>query len=163
MKFIRQSLVTLFFISAFSQSGKAQTAEQLQLLQANPGLAQQLDTLGSSPAPGVDPSSGVPNADTAAIPNAEDALNDPKILTQSKASSASPTSIVQSYYNILTGKSLPIYGASEFQQQQDSSLLFFNTMGKNYRLAAGDILRVTLRGLTESDTTHKIGRDGTRL
>ena len=33
-------------------------------------------------------------------------------------------------------------------------------MGKDYRLAAGDVLRVTLRGLTESDASYKIGRDG---
>ena len=38
--------------------------------------------------------------------------------------------------------------------------MFFNTMGKDYRLAAGDVLRVTLRGLTESDASYKIGRDG---
>ena len=155
-----RSLVTFFAISAFAGSAHAQTAEQLQLLQANPGLAQQLDGLGSAPASDIDPAAGVPSAEVSSSPNAEDALNDPKILTQSKASTVSPSSVIQSYYSILTGKSLPVYGASEFQQQQDPSLLFFNTMGKNYRLAAGDILRVTIRGLTESDTTHKIGRDG---
>ena len=57
-------------------------------------------------------------------------------------------------------QSLPIYGASEFSQRQDQSLLFFNTMGKNYRLAAGDVVRVTIRGRTMGDASYKIARDG---
>ena len=68
-------------------------------------------------------------------------------------------SVIQDYYRIWTGD-IDIYGAAEFAQQQDNQLLFFNTMGKDYRLAAGDVIRVTLRGLTESDQSLKIGRDG---
>ena len=160
MTFALRKLLIFLSLNAYTGYAQAQSAEQLQLLQANPSLVQQIDMLGNNMATEIDPASGIPSAEVASSPNAADARNDIKIVTQSQASTASPESIIQSYYNILSGKSLPIYGASEFQQQQDPSLLFFNTMGKNYRLAAGDILRVTLRGLMESDTTYKIGRDG---
>ena len=92
--------------------------------------------------------------------NADDAKGDRNILTQSLATEATSESVIQRYYRILTSDFLPIYGASEFAQSQDTELLFFNTMGKDYRLAAGDVLRVTLRGITESDNSYKIGRDG---
>ena len=92
--------------------------------------------------------------------NTDDAFADPNLLTQSTAPDTIEESVTQRYYRILAGEVLPIYGAQEFEQSQDNQLLFFNTMGKDYRLAAGDVLRVTLRGLAESDASYKIGRDG---
>ena len=60
----------------------------------------------------------------------------------------------------MTGQALRVYGADEFRQTQDENLIFFNTTGQDYRLAAGDVLRVTLRGFEEVDQTVQIGRDG---
>ena len=60
----------------------------------------------------------------------------------------------------MTGQALRVYGADEFRQTQDENLIFFNTTGQDYRLAAGDVLRVTLRGFEEVDQTAQIGRDG---
>ena len=140
----------------------SQTAEQQMFLQANPGLAQQLQRqVGAQKSRGPSESAGVPTSGEIKILNADDAVADPSLLTQSRASNArEEESVIQRYYSILTRDDLPIYGAAEFGQSQDTQLLFFNTMGKDYRLAAGDVLRVTLRGLTESDASYKIGRDG---
>ena len=49
-----------------------------------------------------------------------------------------PVSVIQRYYASFR-ELLDVYGAQEFGQQQDNRLLFFNTMGKDYRLAAGDV------------------------
>ena len=140
----------------------SQTAEQQMFLQANPGLAQQLQRqVGAQKSRGPSESAGVPTSGEIKVLNADDVVSDPSLLTQSRASNAlEEESVIQRYYSILTRDALPIYGAAEFGQSQDTQLLFFNTMGKDYRLAAGDVLRVTLRGLTESDASYKIGRDG---
>ena len=140
----------------------SQTAEQQMFLQANPGLAQQLlqRQVGAQSNSGPSEGAGVPTSGEIKVLNADDAIADPSLLTQSRASNAREESVIQRYYSILTRDVLPIYGAAEFGQSQDTQLLFFNTMGKDYRLAAGDVLRVTLRGLTESDASYKIGRDG---
>ena len=158
---IRFFALALTFSTFVISSAHAQTAEQLMLLQANPGLAQQLqNNLGAQGGGGISEGAGVPTSGEIRVLNADDAVADPSLLTQSRASNAREESVIQRYYSILTQDVLPIYGAAEFGQSQDTQLLFFNTMGKDYRLAAGDVLRVTLRGLTESDASYKIGRDG---
>jgi protein involved in polysaccharide export with SLBB domain len=140
---------------------QAQSVEQLLRLQSNPSLARQLqDQLGTKGKERGTPEVGVPTSGETQVLNTDDALVDPGLLTQSAAPQTSEESVTQRYYRILAGEILPIYGAREFAQSQDPELLFFNTMGKDYRLAAGDVLRVTLRGLTESDASYKIGRDG---
>ena len=40
------------------------------------------------------------------------------------------------YFYALIGEDLNIYGSNEFNQPQDDSLLFFNTIGKNYQLGS---------------------------
>ena len=116
--------------------------------------------MGAQKSSGPSEGAGVPTSGEIKVLNADDAIADPSLLTQSRASNTREESVIQRYYSILTRDVLPIYGAAEFGQSQDTQLLFFNTMGKDYRLAAGDVLRVTLRGLTESDASYKIGRDG---
>jgi len=153
--------LALIISSVLATLAQAQSVEQLLLLQSNPSLAQQLqDQLGTSGNERGSQEVGVPTSGETRAVNADDAFADPGLLTQSTAPQTSEESITQRYYRILAGEILPIYGAEEFAQAQDPELLFFNTMGKEYRLAAGDVLRVTLRGLTESDASYKIGRDG---
>ena len=140
---------------------QAQSIEQLMLLQSNPGLAQQLQQQLDGQNERREPLEvGVPTSGDTQVLNTDDAFTDPGLLTQSTAPDTTEESVIQRYYRILAGEVLPIYGAQEFEQSQDAQLLFFNTMGKDYRLAAGDVLRVTLRGLAESDASYKIGRDG---
>ena len=151
----------LMLSASMTTPASSQTAEQQMFLQANPGLAQQLQRQsGAQKSSGPSEGAGVPTSGEIKVLNADDAIADPSLLTQSRASNAREESVIQRYYSILTRDVLPIYGAAEFGQSQDTQLLFFNTMGKDYRLAAGDVLRVTLRGLTESDASYKIGRDG---
>ena len=156
IRFFALAFTVITFLTSLAY---AQTAEQLMLLQANPGLAQQLQNqLGAQAGGGVTSGAGVPTSGETQVLNADDAVADPSLLTQSTAPETRDESVIQRYYRILAGETLPIYGAAEFAQTQDTQLLFFNTMGKGYRLAAGDVLRITLRGLTESDTSYKIGR-----
>ena len=145
----------------FASHAIAQTAEQILLLQNNPSLLQQFqDRIGVQQGNTQINRNGVPSSSTTEILNSQDIISDQSLLTQSIALEPDSESVIQRYYSILTGDVLPVYGAAEFGQSQDEQLLFFNTMGKEYRLAAGDVVRVTLRGLTESDSSYKIGRDG---
>ena len=159
---IHRSLKLAFILAlCFALSARAQTTEQLLLLQSNPGLAQQIQNqIGGQSAPRQPTASSIPTSKKPEVLNSNDAVADPKLITQSRSLNSQNDSVVQRYYRILAGNLLPVYGAAEFSQSQDTQLLFFNTMGKDYRLAAGDVIKVTLRGLTESDASYKIGRDG---
>jgi len=156
MTLIRAALF-LLLLAPLATSIQAQTLRDLQLLQSQGALLEQLRGT-RAPDPALrDGNSGVPTSDGAATLNADDAARDPNLLVQSTAPETAELSVIQRYYQILTGAALPVYGVAEFQQSQDSGLLFFNTMGKDYRLAAGDVLRVTLRGLLESDALTRWG------
>ena len=102
---------------------------------------------------------GVPTSGDTQVLNTDDAFTDPGLLTQSTAPDTTEESVVQRYYRILAGDVLPIYGAQEFEQSQDAQLLFFNTMGKDYRSRRRRPAR-HVEGPNESDAGYKIGRDG---
>ena len=73
----------------------------------------------------------------------------------------SVNSLLKKYFNSLTGEMLDIYGESEFSQSQDNDLLFFNTAGRDYELAPGDVVQVIITGLSASNETYQIENDGT--
>ena len=70
-------------------------------------------------------------------------------------------SMLMRYFNALIGEDLDIYGSNEFNQSQDDDLLFFNTVGKNYQLAPGDTIQITIIGLSSSDKNYQVMNDGT--
>jgi protein involved in polysaccharide export with SLBB domain len=70
-------------------------------------------------------------------------------------------SMLMRYFYALIGKDLNIYGSNEFNQPQDDSLLFFNTIGKNYQFAPGDTIQITITGLYPSNRTYQVKNDGT--
>ena len=70
-------------------------------------------------------------------------------------------SMLTRYFSALIGEDLNIYGSNEFNQTQDDSLLFFNTIGKNYQLAPGDKIQVTITGLSPSNGNYQVMNDGT--
>jgi protein involved in polysaccharide export with SLBB domain len=70
-------------------------------------------------------------------------------------------SMLMRYFYALIGEDLNIYGSNEFNQTQDDSLLFFNTIGKNYQLAPGDTIQITITGLSPSNETYQVMNDGT--
>ena len=148
-----------FLFSGLSTSLLAQSLDlqSLQLGDLGP-LGSISEALSQSYSP--DTQGGMPNAEAPQALNAASIVDEPALIFQSQGVETEAPSVIVKYFEILTGKQLAVYGASEFSQQQDSSLLFFNTMGRDYRLAPGDVLKITLRGFQELDTTVKIGRDG---
>jgi protein involved in polysaccharide export with SLBB domain len=70
-------------------------------------------------------------------------------------------SMLMRYFYALIGEDLNIYGANEFNQPQDDGLLFFNTIGKNYQLAPGDTIQITITGLSPSNENYQVMNDGT--
>jgi len=70
-------------------------------------------------------------------------------------------SMLMRYFYALIGEDLNIYGSNEFNQPQDDSLLFFNTVGKNYQLAPGDTIQITITGLSPSNDNYQVMNDGT--
>lgn len=159
----------LFFFTIISFS----TAEQLRAQALDPtilmrgnsnlqGLAQQYQqaTNGQNINTLSDRSLGVPTSRASQQLNATDSVNYPNQIIQSFPSNAIQDSVTQKYYRVLSGSLLPIFGVEEFSQRQETEILFFNTLGKDYRLAAGDVIRVSLRGRNSADALYKIARDG---
>jgi len=70
-------------------------------------------------------------------------------------------SMLMRYFYALIGKDLNIYGSKEFNKPEDDDLLFFNTIGKNYQLAPGDTIQITLTGLSPSNENYQVMNDGT--
>ena len=70
-------------------------------------------------------------------------------------------SMLMRYFYALIGEDLNIYGSNEFNQPQDEGLLFFNTIGKNYQLAPGDTIQITITGLSPSNENYQVMNDGT--
>jgi len=74
---------------------------------------------------------------------------------------ATKRSMLRKYFYALTGENLNIYGSNEFNQPQNDGLLFFNTIGKNYQLAPGDTIQITITGLSPSNKNYQVMNDGT--
>jgi len=55
---------------------------------------------------------------------------------------------INHYYEMLTQEQLTIFGKEAFKFTENNDLLFFNTPGDDYQLAAGDIVQVITRGLS---------------
>ena len=80
--------------------------------------------------------------------------------TNANTQSRNTQSVLNKYFNVLTGKNLNSFGLSEFIQPQDDNLLFFNMVGKDYQLAPGDVIRITITGLSPVDDEFMILNDG---
>ena len=149
----------LISMSVLASSASAQNAISTERLLAQPEIASQLQGF-TQPSQSDNATSGTPTSNTANAANSNNIILDDDVLIQSEGNEAEPKNVVQEYFKILTGQTLEVYGASEFSQKQDNQLLFFNTIGQDYRLAPGDVLRITLRGLSSSDQSYKIGNSG---
>ena len=115
---------------------------------------QSINGTGFSIENGV-PSANVPNSQNTNDLNLKQ-NDDGNVVSNSNKLGVVSSSIVENYFKILTGDKLGVYGSREFGQGQDSSLLFFNTFGRGYRLAPGDVLRVNLRGFVEVNSSFKV-------
>ena len=151
-------IIASIYLIALANTAHAQNNANLGLFLEQSGAIGQLENF--SPSAAANTSTGIPNAQSSETANATDVVQDEKILLQSEGKIQTETSVVQRYFRILTDTKLEVYGAQEFSQQQDSQLLFFNTVGKNYQLAPGDVINITLRGLKNLDQTFKINKNG---
>ncbi|MDC0634152.1 SLBB domain-containing protein [Planktomarina sp.] len=132
--------------------------EQMRLLQ-NPELLRQLQDRGENIGQAGD-GSGVPSAENPVYQNTDNLLRQEEIIVAPNKKPETAKSVVENYFNILTGDDLSMFGSDEFSQGQDNNLLFFNTVGRDYKIAPGDVLKISLRGFLEMDGVHKVSRNG---
>ena len=154
--------VKVWFMCLLSVGYTYAQAQDIQsIISKNPELPQDyqdyVEALGVETP--LENDKGAETAFNPRILNMEDIRDDEQIVFQTNDAIDTKTSALSNYYKILTGFDLPIYGYAEFNQEEKSELLFFNTMSRNYQLAAGDVLNINIRGLYDSDETSKIGRD----
>ena len=154
--------LSILILFGFINHVHSQTIEQQILLENNPALLKDI-TKKIDEKNNRNFKSGIPSSPSARQLNADDVRLDSNSLVQSVAPVETAESVIQRYYRVLAGEKLPVYGAKEFSQEQDPNLVFFNTIGKNYRLAPGDVVRITLRGRTQSSDSYKIKTDGSLI
>ena len=70
------------------------------------------------------------------------------------------TALVNYYYKILTEEHLDIFGKDTFAINKNDDLLFYNTPGDDYKLAAGDVVQVITRGLSVINEEAQIDNVG---
>ncbi|MDC1255773.1 SLBB domain-containing protein, partial [Paracoccaceae bacterium] len=68
--------------------------------------------------------------------------------------------LINYYYEILTQEELDIYGREAFAINENNNLLFYNTTGADYQLAAGDVVHVIARGLSIIDEEAQVDNLG---
>ena len=75
-------------------------------------------------------------------------------------------SMVETYYKVLTGENLDVFGTGKSATSNNiannpaDELLFFNSLGSDYRLAAGDVLAISIRGLSSTDEEAIVDGEG---
>ena len=74
--------------------------------------------------------------------------------------------MVETYYKVLTGENLDVFGTGKSAASNNiahdpaDELLFFNSLGSDYRLAAGDVLAISIRGLSSTDEEAVVDGEG---
>ena len=161
MKFLTLQLILAIIICPGMVSGvfAQENDTQTRLLQ-NSELLRQLQNGGDSIRQ-ADVGSGVPSARNPVSQNTNDLPRQDKIIDEQKPTAETTNLVLANYFRILTGENLSLFGSEEFSQDQDNNLLFFNTVGRDYKLAPGDVLKINLRGFLEMDGVHKVSRNGT--
>ena len=152
-------LVTIIFLGTVSGVFAQDYNGQTQLL-PSPELLKQLQNSGKNIGQ-ANVGSGVPSATNPEIQNTDNLLQQDNITVKENTENETTNSVVENYFRILTGNRLSMFGSDEFSQDQDDSLLFFNTLGRGYKLAPGDVLQINLRGFLEVDGVYKVSRNGT--
>ena len=81
-------------------------------------------------------------------------------------SEAQTLSMVETYYKVLTGESLDVFGTGKsaalnnIANDPADELVFFNSLGSDYRLAVGDVLAISIRGLSSTDEEAVVDGEG---
>jgi protein involved in polysaccharide export with SLBB domain len=151
-------ILYIFVLLILCQPLMAQSVNDLlfqQLLEQNPEIIQDLQNQTQQIEVDRSLASKTQNFVSASQNQQRDLTTSPDM------NSLGSQSIITRYYKTLTGEVLTTYGAQEFTQTQDESLLFYNTIGKDYEFAPGDIVQVTITGLSPSTGPVQIAKDGT--
>ena len=185
------SLVRSFiFMVLFATNGVAQTSPlDLLLQQQSQGLPfgtdmQSLEDMFSGQGFDINPENDARTAKEPVIPNEQNVKLLDRRLTAEEAqqrrqegqalsngllggqSKTQTLSMVETYYKILTGESLDVFGTGKSATSNNiaddpaDELLFFNSLGSGYRLAAGDVLAISIRGLSSTDEEAAVDGEG---
>ena len=168
-----QKYLFAFFIIIMSHTVLAQTQNNTELdyqkiLKNNPNILQEnpnlIDLLEANNYEENEIKTDIISNNQTVL-SSNDLLNDSelynKLLMYNEALVEKEIAASSKYFKTLTGELLNIYGMNEFSQKSDENLLFFNTVGDNYELAPGDVLRVTVRGLNSYSDSYQVNNDGT--
>ena len=185
------SLVRSFILMVlFATNGAAQTSPlDLLLQQQSQGLPfgtdmQSLEDIFSGQGFDINPENEARTAKEPVIPNEQNVKLLDRRLTAEEAqqrrqegqalsndllggqSKTQTPSMVETYYQILTGESLDVFGTGKSATSNNiaddpaDELLFFNSLGSDYRLAAGDVLAISIRGLSSTDERAIVDGEG---
>ena len=185
------SLVRSFILMVlFATNGAAQTSPlDLLLQQQSQGLPfgtdmQSLEDMFSGQGFDINPENEARTAKEPVIPNEQNVKLLDRRLTAEEAqqrrqegqalsndllggqSKTQTPSMVETYYQILTGESLDVFGTGKSATSNNiaddpaDELLFFNSLGSDYRLAAGDVLAISIRGLSSTDERAIVDGEG---
>ena len=185
------SLVRSFILMVlFATNGVAQTSPlDLLLQQQSQGLPfgtdmQSLEDMFSRQGFDINPENDARTAKEPVIPNEQNVKLLDRRLTAEEAqqrrqegqalsngllggqSKTQTLSMVETYYKILTGESLDVFGTGKSATSNNiaddpaDELLFFNSLGSGYRLAAGDVLAISIRGLSSTDEEAVVDVEG---
>ena len=185
------SLVRSFLLMVlFATNGVAQTSPlDLLLQQQSQGLPfgtdmQSLEDMFSGQGFDINPENDARTAKEPVIPNEQNVKLLDRRLTAEEAqqrrqegqalsngllggqSKTQTLSMVETYYKILTGESLDVFGTGKSATSNNiaddpaDELLFFNSLGSGYRLAAGDVLAISIRGLSSTDEEAVVDGEG---
>ena len=185
------SLVRSFILMVlFATNGAAQTSPlDLLLQQQSQGLPfgtdmQSLEDIFSGQGFDINPENEARTAKEPVIPNEQNVKLLDRRLTAEEAqqrrqegqalsndllggqSKTQTPSMVETYYQILTGESLDVFGTGKSATSNNiaddpaDELLFFNSLGSDYRLAAGDVLAISIRGLSSTDEEAIVDGEG---
>ncbi len=185
------SLVRSFILMVlFATNGAAQTSPlDLLLQQQSQGLPfgtdmQSLEDIFSGQGFDINPENEARTAKEPVIPSEQNVKLLDRRLTAEEAqqrrqegqalsndllggqSKTQTPSMVETYYQILTGESLDVFGTGKSATSNNiaddpaDELLFFNSLGSDYRLAAGDVLAISIRGLSSTDEEAIVDGEG---
>jgi protein involved in polysaccharide export with SLBB domain len=185
------SLVRSFILMVlFATNGAAQTSPlDLLLQQQSQGLPfgtdmQSLEDIFSGQGFDINPENEARTAKEPVIPSEQNVKLLDRRLTAEEAqqrrqqgqalsndllggqSKTQMPSMVETYYKILTGESLDVFGTGKSATSNNiaddpaDELLFFNSLGSDYRLAAGDVLAISIRGLSSTDEEAIVDGEG---
>ena len=186
MSLVRSFLLMVLFAT----NGVAQTSPlDLLLQQQSQGLPfgtdmQSLEDMFSGQGFDINPENDARTAKEPVIPNEQNVKLLDRRLTAEEAqqrrqegqalsngllggqSKTQTLSMVETYYKILTSESLDVFGTGKSATSNNiaddpaDELLFFNSLGSGYRLAAGDVLAISIRGLSSTDKEAMVDGEG---